>query len=212
MRLVLSTLMHGRHLTVDRCIEANREAGIKDFVFSYTTEEDGRFLMPYGVKTIQAHNFIPSKAQASIYACYELNPDAIILMGSDDYINEKGYRLILELLKTHDYIAFEDCVFEHKGKHWLWGGYPATSGRNGEPAGAGKVIRRDLLDRLNWEVYTGSKERAEDYTAHTVLKRNSKRRTTIGTKDGAILIDVKDSGSTTPLKKFNYLTEFELPK
>lgn len=209
MKVVLSTLMHGRHLTVDKCIKKNREAGITDFVFSYTTEEDRRFLLPHGVRSIQAHNYIPTKAQASIYAAYELNPDAILLMGSDDYINDKALQLIVELLPRYDYISFYDILFDHNGKYYRWPGYPKGTARHGEPTGAGKVIRRDLLDRMNWEVFTGGTDRGADFTAHTAIKRASKNRCYIGTKEGAILVDVKDNDSSTPLKKFNYLEQFE---
>jgi len=209
MNIVLSSLMHGRHDTVNHCIAKNIVAGIENFVFSYTLPEDGDLLRRKGIKTIQAHNFIPSKAQASLFACYDLNPDAVMLMGSDDYINEKALVLITQLLERYDYISFYDCLFLDKGKYYRWPGYPKTSARHGEPCGAGKVIRRDLLDKLNWEVFTGGNDRGADFHAHSNIKRASKKRAYIGTKEGAILVDVKDKGSSTPVNLFNYLEPYQ---
>jgi len=210
MNIVLSSLMHGRHDTVNHCIAKNIVAGIENFVFSYTLHEDGDLLKRKGIKTIQAHNFIPSKAQASLFTCYDLNPDAVLLMGSDDYINEKALVLIMQLLERYDYISFYDCLFLDKGQYYRWPGYPASSARYGEPCGAGKVIRRDLLDKLNWEVFTGGNDRGADFHAHSSIKRASKKRAYIGTKEGAVLVDVKDKGSSTPLKLFNYLEPFTI--
>jgi len=206
MNIVLSCLMHGRHDTVKRCLEANREH-FSTIVCSYTNDEDKAVLEEFGVHSIKAYNHIPSKAQASLYACFAFNPDAVILMGSDDYINKTAYKKILELLPHKDYIGFEDCVFDSNGKHYLWPGYP-NGARYGEPVGAGRVMRRDLLDKLNWDIFGGSDDRGGDAYTHKVLKKAARRFITIGTKEGCELIDVKDKDSCTPVSKFSYLKPY----
>lgn len=206
--MILSTLMHGRHTTCSRVIAENRAAGITDFVYAYTDDADLQWCLNQEVWHTRAKNFIPTKAQASLLKCYEFDPDSVMLMGSDDFIDANTYDMLRELLKTHDYISFRSILMEHNGTRYLWPGYPNNSKRHGEPAGAGKVLRRDLLDAMNWQVFSGANDRGADKPTHENIMRHSKRPIQVGVEDGAVLVDVKDRHSLTPIKAFNYLQKW----
>ena len=200
--MIVSSLMHGRHKTVQYCLDMNRKAGFDKFIFAYTTEEDGAFLDRNGVPKIQRENTIIGKAQASLDRCMEYD-DHVILMGSDDFINRKTFEIIQSLLPHHDYISFSDIIFKEGKRFYHWTGY--QNHRKGEPAGAGKVLRKDLLKELGYQVFIGGNDKGGDFTAHHNIMKKAKSPIQIGVDLGAVLIDVKDKGSQTPLSKFNYL-------
>lgn len=203
--------MHRRHATVEHCLKKNREAGITSYVGGYTEAEDGILLLLEGVHSIKAPNIIHVKAQAAVFKAYELNPDAVVLMGSDDYFDGDTAERLNDLLKHHDYIAFGDCVFEGEaGNRRLWPGYPQIHPRKGEPAGAGKVIRRDLLDRIGWDVYGNAGGKADDRACHAVLRKYAQAMKIVTTADGFVLVDRKDSESQTPMRHFKYLKGYEV--
>ena len=205
MNVVLSTLMHGRHDTSLYCLRKNREAGIDTFVYCYTTEADGKWCDANRVHSTQAPNEIQLKAQRSLLVCRYIDCDAVLLMGSDDYIDAATLAKLTELLKDHDYISFRSILFEQGSTKYLWPGYPKTTARYGEPAGAGKLLRRDLLDAMEWQVFTGENDRGADYDAHRNIMAKTKSPIQVGAEEGYLLVDVKDRDSMTPIKKFKYL-------
>jgi hypothetical protein len=197
--------MHGRYDTSLYCLRKNRKAGINCFVYAYTSEADGLWCVKNKVHSTQGKNEINYKAQRSLSVCQFIDCDAVLLMGSDDYINASTLKRLKLLLKDHDYISFGSIVFEQGKTKMLWPGYPQTTARHGEPAGAGKLLRRDLLDALTWQVFTGSNNSAVDYNAHNNITARAQSPIQVRAEDGCILVDVKDADSMTPLNKFKYL-------
>lgn len=206
MKVVISSLMHGRHKTTAFCLQKNIEAGIGHYSYAYTNDEDRDFLLSESVFShIQMFNDISAKAQASLFQAYEHNPDAVMLMGCDDYIDQATFGIIVRMLQSHDYIAFKDCIFDDGGKLYRWPGYPRSHERYGEPAGAGRVVRRDLLDAIDWQVFAPTGMHRTDYDSHQRLMSTAKHPAFIGMNSGARLVDVKDSASMTKVGAFNYL-------
>jgi hypothetical protein len=207
MTIALTAPMHGRHKTVKYCLKKNTKAGVAWFVYAATEDDDLElFDDDFQVITLRAANVISHKAQVALEQSKALKTGAVIMMGSDDYIDSPAMELIQKLLVDHDYISFEDCYFDDRGTWYRWPGYPAKHPRFGEPVGAGKVIRQDLLDRIDWKVWRNTKKGRVDYDAHKVLSDAAKSVATINCKrDGVKLVDVKDAWSKTPVLKFNYL-------
>jgi len=203
MKLTYTAPMHGRHATVRKAYNRNVQAGIIDFVYCVTDRADLDFLDQFPRTTVveSCQNNVNEKAQMAIAPPH--SADAVILMGSDDYIDHAAYLMIERLLKDHDYIAFDDCYFHSGGQIWRWPGYPEKHPRNGEPAGAGKVIRMDLLNRMDgrvWMDYYAS----TDFSAHNRISQYAKSPARINCKrDGVQLVDIKDGDSLTPLSNLN---------
>lgn len=212
MNIAVSTLMHGRHATCDEALKKNIDAGLTDFYYAYTTEDDLKWCRSNRVSHVRERNSINLKAQASLDICFIdretlsiFEPDAVLLMGSDDWVDGGYVDIVSDLLKHYDYIAPLNCYFKSDGSLYLWPGYPQTSSRHGEPCGAGKVVRVDLLDELEWEVFSGS-DKATDLTAHNRIMSKAKNPIFIDiVQRGVKLVDIKDSESTTPISRFNYL-------
>lgn len=206
MRIALTAPMYGRHDTVRRCLELNRAVGIDEFVYCYHTDDDRKFCIENDVDCIKVNqNNISYKAQCALWYARRVFDlcDAVIMMGSDDYLDQAAYDLIVEKLVDHDYISFRDIIFESGGHEYLWKGYAKGNPRHGEPAGAGKVIRRDLLNRIEWNVWSDYNIGRTDYVAHRMLITECTSSYTIScATDNVRLVDVKDRHSTTPLSRF----------
>jgi len=212
MKLIYTAPIHGRHETVRKAHALNKQAGINDFVYCATAKTGDRDV----VESLHAEycqslqNNINLKAQQAITKSRSMNPDAVILMGSDNYIDHAAYIRIEKLLIEHDYIAFEDCIFDDNGDLLLWPGYPKFHRREGEPAGAGKVVRLDLLGRLGWKVWSYGSEGSTDKVAHDRIMQHAENPVTIScVRDGVKLVDIKDQYSKTPISKFHYLKRYE---
>lgn len=131
--------------------------------------------------------------------------EAVIFLGCDDFLHPDLYASLPELLKKHDFIAFKNIYFyeSHRDRSWLWPGYIGRH-RHGEPAGAGRVIRRDLLDRFNWKLWDGPG--SEDFASwKTVLKHMRNPLYLDCTRPGFTFVDVKDRESATRVTQFSYL-------
>lgn len=205
MELIISTLVHGRHGTAIMCNQKNREAGIEHFTCAYTRPQDRELAEAISDYQDCVPNNISRKAQASLLLTKKLRHQAVMLMGCDDYIDRDAYELIEELLKDHDYIGFKDMYFRSGEDLYLWPGYPHGK-RFGEPAGAGKVLRADLLDKLDYYVFTTRNEKTTDLDAHKRIMEFAENPIFIScVEEGVKLVDVKDLDSKTPLSRFDYL-------
>ena len=206
MRIVISTLVHGRHETAIKANLQNVLAGVNDFTCCYTDSKDQELSMIISSEhLVIAPNTISGKAQASLELCKQVDHDAVMLMGCDDYIDKKALLLVKELLKDHDYIGFLDIYFRDGGEYLYWPGY--TSGnRIGEPAGAGKTVRKDLLERMDYKVFKDTGNGNTDLDSHKALIEYAKTPIMISCKaEGVMLVDIKDGESTTPLERFSNL-------
>ena len=139
------------------------------------------------------------KLQTGLAYARRLDFDALLLMGSDDTLD--GLDKYREALDTHDFIACGDCHFQEigTGRKGYWPGY--TNFRKGEPAGAGRCFRRDLLDKLDWDIWTGCPERGADSYQWTRLHTVDHSKKIFFKGDGVILTDYKDKDSRTSFDK-----------
>lgn len=91
--------------------------------------------------------------------------DAMIVVGSDDLLNTELFAVYARLLADGYVFAglcdtyFWDLSTRHLA---LWRGY--SGGRKGEPMGLGRLIHRDLLDKMDWQPWDGTLEKALDFS------------------------------------------------
>jgi glycosyltransferase involved in cell wall biosynthesis len=96
-----------------------------------------------------------AKWQAGMDFARQLDPDVILILGSDDWLSDNWCaRMMQEIDAGYDLVGKQQIFFLHVGpegkKLIRWDGYKDNKEREGEPIGAGRLISRKLLDRLNW--------------------------------------------------------------
>ena len=112
--------MHGRHKTVAECIE---RMPFIDKVFIYSTDEDGAFLQTQDVFAMAKYrnNPLSYKWNMAIRTLQQIDFDAVILLGSDDYIDEAFLDYVERTIPNFDMIGFKDIYFQHEGSIYYWG-------------------------------------------------------------------------------------------
>lgn len=84
-----------------------------------------------------------------------LGVDAVLSMGSDDFVGEHSIRFVAAQIQAgYDIVGVKDFYFwnAQKGMRW-WGGYKGR--RAGETVGAGRSLSARLLERMDWTPWPG---------------------------------------------------------
>jgi len=197
--------MHGRNETVGKCLS---KMPFIDKYMVYTNTSDKKFLCSTDVKGISAFQNSPlsEKWGHAIKLLNEIDFDGVIVLGSDDYIDEKFLSFIQKNINDFDMIAFTDIYFEQDGKQYYWGGY--DNHRIGEPAGAGKVYSKKFLQRIKFNLFPESKDRGLDGVSWKVCKNaNAKMLITSLKENDLFLCDIKDGQGMTELKTISNIKQ-----
>lgn len=206
-KVITISCMHGRQETVRYCLN---QMPFIDKVMIYTSKSDGLFLESTDVYAQAPYPNQPLslKWNAAVMTLKQLDFDAVILLGSDDYIDEAFLKFAQENIKDYDMIGFTDAYYEKDGEFYYWSGY--DNHREGEPVGAGKIYSRKFLERIGFNLYPKSATVGLDYIAHKVCeKANAKMLVTSLKENGLFMCDVKDGLGMNSLDKLMKHFKFE---
>lgn len=195
-KILYITAMNGRHDTVLKCIESMPKV---ERLFVYTDQKDGQFIEDKCSYSFEyRNNPISYKWQHALDMAKGIDFDSVVILGSDDYVDENFIRFIEENAPKYDFIGFKDIYFEQDDKTFYWGGY--TNSRMGEPIGAGRTISRRLLDEMDWDLWDRPANSGLDFMAWNNIKMYdfTKLITTLK-ENGLYMADVKDGKGITPL-------------
>lgn len=119
------------------------------------------------------------KWNAGFKAAKELNPDAVLFVGSSDWISANWLPKSLKYLNEYEMIGRLDChlldIDTNTGKRLVyWPGY-GKGLREEEPIGIGRVISARILDKIGWEPFDPLKDNSMDWQMwHAVLQNGGK--------------------------------------
>lgn len=223
MNLVLYTAMHGRRTTVKMCIEYLLNVGKElekhghtlTLVYGYTDKEDGDFLRNYKVRTYQAPNSpLWEKFHGGMQLLKKLDFDLVFMFGSDDIADTKYFLKCIDLAPFYGHIGVKDIYFYNRvsGERYYWPGYFGR--REGEPAGAGKVYTKAVMEAIDYKIFQPSIDKGLDLGCWQIMKENKVKTKLLSVKEGFFLCDVKDGQGLTPTHRFiNLVPEsFEVPE
>lgn len=195
--------MHGRNNTVKFCLD---KMPFIDKYMIYSTDADGEFLKTTDVKGVKqvANKPLSLKWNQAVVFLKNIEFDAVILLGSDDFIDEKFISFVSQHISEYDLISFKDMYFKENGNTFYWPGY--TCNRKGEPAGAGKTYTKKFLEKINFNLFPLSKNNSLDGMSWNVCKKANAKTLVASLKDENIfLCDVKDGEGITSLKSIKNL-------
>jgi hypothetical protein len=111
------------------------------------------------------NNPLGAKYNAGLRALKERDVDAVVLVGSDDFVDHRlfstyaaGLRAGYALLGILDMYLLD---LENL-RTCYWRGYGPRGGRQGESLGLGRCISRSLLDQVNWTLWDDTLNRGLD--------------------------------------------------
>lgn len=156
----------------------------------------------HGFHYIEVSNHpLASKMNATLDKARKLKADYVLCMGSDDIISPELYKMYLKILKKGaDFIGVTDFYFYDlkSRKAIYWAGY-RESYRWGLTCGAGRMLSKELLDKLDWELWDDEHSYGLDHGMQLKLNRIEHTSCTFSMKDyGLFAVDIKSPENMTP--------------
>ena len=103
-------------------------------------------------------------------------------------------------------LGLKDLYFHHvKHENVLhWKGYSEKSKRYNEPIGAHKLIRKDIMNRLDFTPFLEKSKFPDEQPTPDKLHALGIQTTLVSMKEtGGIAVDVKNKDSATPFRKWD---------
>lgn len=112
-----------------------------------------------------AHQNTPlgAKWNAGFLAAKELNPDAVLYVGSSDWLSDDWLTVMEPLVSTHQMVGVPGCYFGDiatEVRLVYWPGYQGS--RADETIGIGRMLSRQLLDSIGWKPFHDDKNSSLD--------------------------------------------------
>ena len=94
------------------------------------------------------------KWNAGFLKAKDYNPDAVLYVGSSDWVSDNWIEVTEPFLNKFDIVGKTDFNMLHYGKerkvvHWT--GYQAGSWREHEPIGIGRMLSAKFMEKVNWQ-------------------------------------------------------------
>lgn len=159
--------------------------------------DERRLCEEEGAHWVNYKNYpLGEKWNVGFKAAKAFDPDACVFIGSSDWISDNW----LEYFKYKDFdlIGLPGCHFLHLGetnKLCYWPGY--TNQRIGESIGIGRMISRELLNRLQFTPFEGRLNNSLDHSMQVRSKLHAARIQCIDTN---LIISVSISTDAWPNK------------
>jgi hypothetical protein len=155
-----------------------------------------------GYRYVNHRNILGEKLNVALKEAKKIDFDAMLMLGSDDVLNDKVLDFYISCFE-HDYkfVGFTNCYFYDLEKRNMikWYGYRGE--RAGEPIGAWRCFKRELIEELNWELWA-NQHHSIDYTMWQKIKNRSDIIKTI-LFDDMFIGDLKTSENVTKFRKFD---------
>jgi hypothetical protein len=194
-KIIAVITMNGRHKTVDYC--ANKMPWLHK-VYVVSEPEDYHFILKYPNTTVISHknNPLSAKWQSGVFHLKNLDFDAVMILGSDDWMTFETYQFICnKISEGHDFVGFTDCYFRNDDIDYYWSGYRKKD-RKFEPIGAGRTISKSALISMNWILFPELLDESLDRTSWPQIVRHTKNRYKTKLKDHNLyMVDIKDEES-----------------
>lgn len=208
MKIAVHVPTYKRHNILNKFFTYGDIPACCDIYAIVSTPEDKELCEAFGATCFEYPNQpLSIKLQKGLEWCKQFDFDALLCVGSDDIIF--GLEHYIKYLDKHDFVAVQDCYLRDNatGETYYWDGYKGGD-RQGEPVGAGRMFRRDLLDRMDWLIWDSPRVSSVDRIGWARIKQYSQSMKCM--KGEAKLIDLKDEYSTNKLHLFTDYEQVEL--
>ena len=175
-----------------------------------SSDSDLKSCKEFNFNYVQYKNILGEKLNYALDFSKKFDFEAMIMLGSDDLLNDKALDFYIERLRKGDrFIGFLDCYFYDLDTSNLikWGGYTDENKygkvRKGEPIGAWRCFSRSLLEEMDWKLWKNT-HTGIDATMWEKIKRK-KNVKTYYMPNNVMVCDFKTSKNITSFKKIQHL-------
>lgn len=205
-KLVIVTANHGREGILSLfCAGINRLQEQATFpIHAIVVGDKNDICHKYGVEHVIAPNHpITSKFNLACLTALKHAPTHVLIMGSDNICNIEMINYMMSCTEN-DFVNIQDVYFYSVSKpHMNQIIYICTS-----TVGAGRLIRADLMDKLDWKPWRLDRDKGMDQVIWRELVKHWKSpHLFVGKPIGATLIDIKSDESLNGFDKWNKSTK-----
>lgn len=121
------------------------------------------------------------KWQSGVGIAREYDPDAIMIVGSGNWFTNGWVKTLCPYLTDYDMVGSEAMyVYQIRQNDSImihWGGYHTS--RKGDMLGAGRLLSRRILDKVDWQIYDTSLNQGLDKSMSKILRRHGAKTLTL---------------------------------
>lgn len=142
---------------------------------------------------------LSEKWNYGIYYFKEKKVDAIIILGSDNFISFDSIKVYKNTLLDEkiDVLGFRDIYYWHKEMSCGFYHRGYTIDRVGEPIGAGRMLKKSALDKMQWRPWNKEKNVGLDSCLNKRINNEKLRQHVVSLKQEKIWIaDIKGAGES----------------
>lgn len=176
MRTVAIIPVHGRSplvkITIERLLHSNKCEAV---ICVGSNDHDKQVCTNSGALWVDHDNYpLGKKWNSGFIRAKELNPDAVLFVGSSDWVSSNWIESLSPYLKSHALVGPAGCWFGDFNKQQMrlvsWPGYAkgttnkqARLLRANEPIGIGRLLRNDLLEFMEWQPFSDLQDSSLDW-------------------------------------------------
>src|SRR3989304_634356 len=184
-------------------IKKNTKHELLVIVAGSELHESEKLVTKYGFAYIEIkNNPVSNKFSAALKRAEQQQCDYVLLMGSDNMLSldlwkhyEKAITDKIDFFGLKD-LYFYDTVSKRAA---YWGGY--IDERKGKPCGAGRLLSKKLLNKINWKLWKEGLDKGLDNSMEMILRNVQYTRRLISLKENGVhAIDVKSEINITKFK------------
>ena len=184
-KIVVPIPAHGRHPLLRETVNRlkNQTLPIHQIILMGDEPETKEIAEETGALFTECPNQpLGFKWQHGINIAREFNPDAVLMLGSSDWISDNWCEVMMrEIDRGADLIGkrkmmFVDVNETNECRLVSWNGYSRwVSWRTYEPIGAGRLFSKNILDKLGWSLFnTNAREGMDLNSLLYVVQRNGR--------------------------------------
>ncbi len=147
--------------------------GVDKVICSGDSHEDRKVCERAGALWVQHRNQpLGQKWNAAFSEAKQYNPDACLFVGSSDWISDNWCSELSPLLQEYDMVGTPGCHFldiSEVKRLVYWPGY--TGHRQWESIGIGRLLNRNILEKLRWNPFDDSLDRSLDGSMSARIKK-----------------------------------------
>lgn len=161
-----------------------------------STKEDEALFNGYGIEThMYANSPLGAKFQHGLEQLRDM--DAVMLMGSDDLIDNT---IIDKIISRSEEVVWPIGLYMANTKggeirlfDWFYKAYSSV----------GRLVRRSVLDRLDWKLWSGKELRAIDHSSHMRLLMGGPTMKMVPMLPDGVVMDIKSDMNINGYTRFS---------
>lgn len=185
--------VYGRELllpfTISRLYNKNK---IFKVICCGNLETDKKICLENNAEWVQVDNKpLGKKWNKGFYEAKKYAPDAILFVGSSDWISENWIQINYKYLPEYGMVGKRsftmiDVPVNDPISFCHWEGYP-NNHRPGEPIGIGRLISKKFLEKINYEPFKNDADCSMDYYMYKICLEQGEKVKLINSDDSFFL-------------------------